>query len=74
MKHWVNLDAKGDLVGGRLKRKFEVDQEHLNLTPATCSRNFWGGYDLGCAHSSYFKSENLEVNRNIFARNILNSR
>jgi hypothetical protein len=70
VKRWFNLDAKGDLVGGSLARKFEVDQDYLNLTPTSCSRKLWG-YDLGCAHGSYFQVENLQVNRDIFARHIL---
>jgi hypothetical protein len=70
VKRWFNLDAKGDLVGGSLARKFEIDQDYLNLTPTSCSRKLWG-YDLGCAHGSYFQIENLQVNRDIFAHHIL---
>lgn len=70
VKRWFNLDAKGDLVGGSLVRKFEVDREYLQLTPTSCSPKLWG-YDLGCAHSSYFQVENLQVNRDIFAHHIL---
>jgi hypothetical protein len=70
VKHWFNLDAKGDLVGGSLNRKFELDQDYLDLTPTNCSRKLWG-YDLVCAHSSYFQVENLQVNRDIFAYHIL---
>jgi hypothetical protein len=70
VKRWFNLDAKGDLVGGSLARKFEVDRDYLNLTPTSCSPKLWG-YDLGCAHSSYFQIENLQVNRDIFAHHIL---
>lgn len=72
VENWINLDAKGDLVGGRLIRKFQVDKEYLALKPASCTRHLWG-YDLGCAHSSYFQPDNLTVNRDIFAQHILNS-
>ena len=68
--NWVNLDAQGDLVGGRLSRKFPVTKEFLNLHPVACQKSFWG-YNLVCAHSSYFNQENLEVNRDIFAAHIL---
>jgi metacaspase-1 len=71
VKRWFNLDAKGDLVGGSLVRKFEVDREYLQLTPTSCSSKLWG-YDLSCAHSSYFQVENLQVNRDIFALHINN--
>lgn len=64
---WINLDAKGDLVGGLLRDKFAVTQENLNLEPTGCS-SFLGIVNLGCAHSSYFDRRNVEVNRNIFAR------
>jgi len=67
---WVNLDAQGDLVGGRLRRKFPVNREYLELPPSTCPRRLWG-FDLGCAHGSYFQRENLKVNRDIFAQHIL---
>ncbi|MEB3174227.1 MAG: caspase family protein [Cyanobacteriota bacterium] len=70
VKRWFNLDAKGDLVGGALSRKFEIDQEFLQLEPTGCAPKLWG-YDLVCAHSSYFRSDNLAVNRDIFARHIL---
>lgn len=69
---WINLDAEGDMVGGRLARKFPVNREYLKLSPTTCPRRFWG-FDLGCAHSSYFKPENLKVNKDIFAKHILES-
>lgn len=72
VRHWVNLDAQGDLVGGSLIDKFEVDVEKLNLVPAGCDRNLGGlgWYGLGCAHSSYFSKDNEEVNRNIFGHYI----
>jgi metacaspase-1 len=67
---WINLDAQGDLVGGPLSRKFPVKREYLGLPPVTCPRRLWG-YDLTCAHSSYFQPANLKVNRDIFAAHIL---
>ncbi len=71
VEQWLNLDAKGDLVGGMLGDKFDVTQEHLNLKPTGCSRS-WGFYNLGCAHSSYFSQSNTDVNRDIFAQYITN--
>lgn len=73
---WVNLDAQGDLVGGRLGRKFPVkpESEYLELPPTSCPRRplgFGVVYDLGCAHGSYFQPKNLKVNRDIFAQHIL---
>ncbi|MGL5874096.1 MAG: caspase family protein, partial [Xenococcaceae cyanobacterium] len=65
--NWFNLDAKGDLVGGMLQGKFEITEEFLELEPTECDRGLLG-YGLGCAHSSYFKENNLAVNRDIFAR------
>lgn len=68
---WINLDAKGDLVGGPLAGRFPVSREYLELAPTSCARQFWGGYEIGCAHGSYFKVSNLKVNRDIFAGHIL---
>jgi hypothetical protein len=67
---WINLDAKGDLVGGPLGHRFSVGKEYLNLAPTGCARSLIG-YNLGCAHGSYFQAANIEVNRDIFAANIL---
>ena len=67
---WINLDAKGDLVGGALGHRFAVSREYLNLEPSGCPSS-WRGYELGCAHSSYFQSTNDRVNRDIFAAHIL---
>jgi hypothetical protein len=67
---WVNLDAQGDLVGGSLSRRFPVSREYLNLLPTTCPKRLWG-YDLGCAHGSYFQASNTAVNRDIFAAHLL---
>lgn len=69
VEQWLNLDAKGDLVGGMLGDKFDVTQEYLDLEPTGCSR-FLGIYNLSCAHSSYFSDSNTAVNRDIFARHI----
>ena len=68
---WINLDAKGDPVGGPLVGRFPVTREYLELDPTTCARQFWGGYEIGCAHGSYFQVPNLRVNRDIFAGHIL---
>lgn len=67
---WINLDAKGDLVGGALGHRFAVSREYLNLEPSGCPSS-WRGYELGCAHSSYFQPSNDRVNRDIFAAHIL---
>jgi hypothetical protein len=67
VENWFNLDAKGDLVGGLLGDRFEITQEFLELEPIECERG-WFGYNLGCAHGSYFRENNLAVNRDIFAR------
>ncbi len=69
VEQWLNIDAKGDLVGGMLGDKFDVTQEYLDLEPTGCSR-FLGIYNLGCAHSSYFGHSNTVVNRDIFAKYI----
>jgi hypothetical protein len=70
VKSWINLDAEGDLVGGRLGRHFPVTKEYLKLPPVSCQRQWWG-YELGCAHSSYFDPANRKVNHDIFAAHIL---
>ena len=69
---WVNVDAQGDLVGGTLADMFAVDFEKLELEPIGCQRNLGGlgWYNLGCAHGSYFRTENQTVNRQIFAQYI----
>jgi hypothetical protein len=67
VRRWVNLDARGDVVGGSLKgRPYAVDKEFLNLNPFGCTQ-FLGIFDPGCAHGSYFVSHNKPVNRDIFA-------
>jgi len=66
VRRWINLDAQGDPVGGPLKgQPFQVDEEDLDLPSMGCGR-----FDASCAHSSYFKLDNVRVNRDIFARNI----
>jgi hypothetical protein len=64
VQRWVNLNAVGDPVGGRLQgRPYQVDVEFLHLANLGC-----GLLDASCAHGSYFKSDNVAVNRDIFAR------
>lgn len=63
-----NLDAQGDIVGGPINRQFDVNQEFLGLDNLGCSV-----FDVGCAHGSYFSTENLPVNRDIFGLLINNS-
>lgn len=63
VRRWVNLDANGDPVGGRLQgQPYQVDAEFLNLDNLGCGR-----FDAVCAHGSYFKPDNVTVNRDIFA-------
>jgi hypothetical protein len=63
VQRWINLNATGDPVGGRLQgRPYQVDAEFLNLANLGC-----GIFDAGCAHSSYFQPLNVAVNRDIFA-------
>ena len=46
---WVNLNAHGDIVGGRLQdNPFQVDEEFLNLEPVTCG-SFLGIVNPACA-------------------------
>lgn len=70
---WINLDAKGDHVGGPIGHRFDVSREFLNLEPTGCPSGPLG-YSLGCAHSSYFNPANLTVNRDIFAATMLGVR
>ena len=65
---WINLDAKGDFVGGMLQDRFEITQEHLGLSPTGCPQ-IWPS--LVCAHLSYFNKDNTIVNQDIFAKYIL---
>ena len=67
---WVNLDARGDVVGGSLQvLGMGVNAEYLDLRPVGC-RRFGRFTTPACAHSSYFNVGNLAVNRDIFAREI----
>ena len=66
VRRWINLDAKGDPVGDQLQgRPYAVDEENLDLPNMGC-----GFFDAGFAHGSYFQAANVQVNRDIFARNI----
>lgn len=67
---WVNLDAKGDVVGGQLRGTFQVDEEFLNLFPTGCRVFRFLPVNPVCAHGSYFKNDNRAVNGGIFARRI----
>lgn len=65
---WVNLDARGDLVGGPLKnRPYQVDFDFVHLEPFGCG-SFLGLVNPSCAHGSYFQSGNRAVNNDIFGR------
>ncbi|GIW86826.1 MAG: hypothetical protein KatS3mg108_1150 [Isosphaeraceae bacterium] len=60
---WINVNARGDLIGGPLQAQgFGVDVERLGLPPVGC-----GPLNLVCAHASYFEARNLAVNRDVFA-------
>jgi|GEM_PF-156933 len=64
--NWVNLDARGDIVGGSLRDlPFAIDHEFLNLEPVGCSLVL---PSPACAHSSYFDRRNIATNRDIFGR------
>lgn len=68
VRRWVNLNARGDLVGGPLQsRPYEVDEDRVNLDPFGCG-SFLGLVNPSCSHSSYFQLGNNAVNRDIFAR------
>jgi hypothetical protein len=63
VRQWINLNAHGDPIGGRLQgQPYQVDAEFLNLSSLDC-----GFLELSCAHNSYFRPGNLRVNRDIFA-------
>ena len=63
VSNWVNLDAVGDMVGGRISGLgFSPDVERLSLPAVGCSF-----IPLPtCAHSSYFVRTNTTVNRDVF--------
>jgi hypothetical protein len=70
VKHWVNVNARGDLVGGPLQdRPYAVDDDFPSVTPFGCS-SILGLVTPQCAHGSYFVDGNVEVNRDIFAKEI----
>ncbi len=65
VERWINLDARGDFVGGSLTNDgFELEPEHdfIGLTPVGCGII----PSPACAHSSYFDSANEAVNKDIF--------
>ena len=65
-----NLDASGDIVGGRIGNEFSVDSEFLELDPVGCRKFPFTNIAInpGCAHGSYFNSDNHQTNKEIFAR------
>jgi hypothetical protein len=66
VRRWVNLDARGDFVGGALRPRgfaLAASDEHTGLFPTSCNPIL---PSLGCAHGSYFQRDNLAVNRDIF--------
>lgn len=68
VRRWVNLDARGDIVGGPLLgRPYAVDFDLVDLDPVGC-RSFLGLVNPECAHGSYFVAANIAVNRDVFAR------
>lgn len=69
VREWINLDTRGDVVGGALQTHFAVDSEFLELSPVGC-QSFLGVVSPSCAHGSYFSAENLAVNSGIFANRI----
>ena len=70
VRRWVNLNAHGDLVGGALKgRPYDDDFDFVKLEPFGCN-SVLGLINPTCAHSSYFVSGNVAVNRDIFAHYI----
>lgn len=71
---WINVDASGDIVGGKLLPTMKVTKEYLDQFPTGCPTRRWWWWpiatDPGCAHSSYFRADNRKVNRRILARYI----
>ncbi len=77
VENFVNIDAGGDVVGGPISPPFDDVVEFLQRVPTGCSmfrfRRLLGhptARNPGCAHSSYFQSENKAVQRDIVARYI----
>ncbi|MFN0147169.1 MAG: caspase family protein [Dehalococcoidia bacterium] len=58
-ERWMNIDAEGDLIGGRLHPKYAVDNDYL--VPSAGSGN---------AHGSYFRAENVLVQRDLVGKAI----
>jgi hypothetical protein len=54
--YWINVNARGDLIGGPLAGKYAVNEDHA--VPAVGSGN---------AHGSYFDPDNSTVQRDIVA-------
>ena len=70
VRRWVNLNAHGDIIGGALKgRPYDDDIDVIKLAPFGCN-SILGLVNPVCAHSSYFVSGNVAVNRDIFANYI----
>lgn len=66
--NWININSKGDFVGGSLVANgLKPDQEVVGLKPIGCN-SILGVFNPACAHSSYFNSDNLTVNKDIFAK------
>jgi hypothetical protein len=55
---WINIDAKGDLIGGKLHGSYKVNHDY---SVPSCG---------GSPHGSYFHPENALVQRDIIARAI----
>jgi hypothetical protein len=68
VRRWLNLDAQGDPVGGRLAGSLRVDQDFLELPAVGCGTFLFFPPNPVCAHSSYFDARNGRVNRDIFGR------
>lgn len=70
VRRWVNVEAKFDVVGGSLSGMYGVDAEYLGLEPVGCSSFI---PEPVCAHASYFRPDNVAVNRDVFAAEILSA-
>lgn len=55
-EYWVNVDARGDLVGGSLAGKYAVNEDHSVAAMGDSN-----------AHASYFHPDNTAVQRDIIA-------
>ncbi len=68
VSRWVNVNARGDIVGGVLKgRPYQVDEDFPNVDPFECTKLFGRAINPACAHRSYFVRNNTAVNQDIFA-------